>query len=180
VLLPAIAATATTTEATTATTAGTLLGLVDAQRASAHFVTVQGANGSLRSIVIHLHESKSAGTASLTVIDQSHRVHCTVLTEQFIDLSIRSTKGQVAYIKLLHVLSSPSTGSAGSSEALGVAGLSGRIHTLHSHPAKCRTHSPDGRENLGLGIRSEQNSGLGYEEIHTRWKMAGIRGFDSI
>jgi hypothetical protein len=72
--LPAISATATaaTTEATAATTtaaAGTLLGFIDTQSASTHLETVQGADGSLRSIVIHFHESKSAGTASLTVVD---------------------------------------------------------------------------------------------------------------
>jgi uncharacterized protein YceH (UPF0502 family) len=52
---------------------------------------------SLRAVV-HLHETRSTGTTRIEVIDQSNRVHGSVLAEEFVDLGLGGAERQVAYM----------------------------------------------------------------------------------
>lgn len=77
--LPTVTATAAAVAATTATGAtGTVLGLVDAQCAAAHFLAVQGSDHRLHGLVVHFDEPEATGTTRLPVVDQRDGVHGTV------------------------------------------------------------------------------------------------------
>jgi len=103
----ATATAATPTEATrttaTATSAGTILRFVDAQRATAHRVAVEGLNGASRVILTHFNKAETARTTGITVDRKGDRSHLAMLCEQRADCRFISGKRQVAYVNFCHL-----------------------------------------------------------------------------
>ena len=98
-VLPAASAAATTTAA--ATGAGLVLGLVDFQSPAAQFLAVQGLDGRVGALVVHLDEAEAAQTAGFPVGDEVDADHLTVRGEMVADIVFRRREGQVANIKFL-------------------------------------------------------------------------------
>jgi len=119
--LPATAATTTATAATatvatataaaeaatrttaTATSAGTILRFIDAQRATAHRVAVEGLNGASCVILTHFNKAETARTTGITIDRKSDRSHFAVLSKQRADCRFISGKRQVAYVNFCHL-----------------------------------------------------------------------------
>jgi len=119
--LPATAAAATATAATatvatataaaeaatrttaTATSAGTILRFIDAQRATAHRVAVEGLNGASCVILTHFNKAETARTTGITIDRKSDRSHFAVLSKQRADCRFISGKRQVAYVNFCHL-----------------------------------------------------------------------------
>ena len=97
-------AAATTTRATTAATrAGTILRLIDLQRATAHVDAIEILDGTRRVGLAHLNEAKAARTSSVAIDRKRHRLNRTVSSEQGADLFIRSSKGKIPNVNFSHV-----------------------------------------------------------------------------
>ena len=57
--------------AATAAAPRTIVSFVHAERTAAHLVAVESLDGRLSSVIVHLHETKAAGAAGFTIVDQS-------------------------------------------------------------------------------------------------------------
>jgi hypothetical protein len=118
--LPAVAtataaATAVSAEAATAAWtstpagAGLVLGFVDAQLTTTHFVAIQALNGAGRIGLAHFDEPESAGTAGLTIGRQRHGLDSPVLREQCANVRLAGAERQIAYIDFGHKFSTLQT-----------------------------------------------------------------------
>jgi hypothetical protein len=120
--LPAVATAATATTAVSAeaattaawtspatTRAGLVLGFVDAQLTTTHFVAIQALNGAGRIGLAHFDEPESAGTAGFTISWQRHGLDCPVLREQLANVRLAGAERQIAYIDFGHKFSTLQT-----------------------------------------------------------------------
>jgi len=99
----AAAAEAATRTTATATGAGTILRFIDAQRATAHRVAVEGLNGASCVILTHFNKAETARTTGITIDRKSDRSHFAVLSKQRADCRFISGKRQIAYINFCHL-----------------------------------------------------------------------------
>src|ERR1700687_398420 len=92
--------------ASTAASAGTVrlrLRLIDLQRSSAQFGSVQGGNGLFGFAgVSHFNERKAARAASFPVGDQADLFDCSVSLEKAAELGFGGAVRQIANVKVLH------------------------------------------------------------------------------
>ncbi len=93
---------ATEASAPSATTTTTILGFIDPKVASTHLRSVDGVHRLQSGVVIHLDETKPAGTAGFAIVDQTDGVHGAVLGEQLLDFVVGCGKGQIAHVQFLH------------------------------------------------------------------------------
>jgi hypothetical protein len=99
----AAAAEATRTTAATAARTGTILRFVNAQRATAHRVAVEGLNGASRVILTHFNKAETARTTGITIDRKGDRSYLAVLCKQRADCRFISGKRQVAYVNFCHL-----------------------------------------------------------------------------
>jgi hypothetical protein len=92
-----------TTAAATAARTGTILRFVNAQRATAHRVAVEGLNGASRVILTHFNKAETARTTGITIDRKSDRSHFAMLCEQRADCRFISGKRQIAYVNFCHL-----------------------------------------------------------------------------
>src|SRR5438552_12916805 len=114
IIVATTAATATKSLSTTAAPGPVGLGLrlVDFQRASAQFRSIQRRHGFIGlGCIGHFHKSKSASAAGLPIGNYAHVFHRTVSFEHSSQFRFGCAVGQISDVKDLHCLSSLSRSS---------------------------------------------------------------------
>ena len=81
---------------------------IHSERASTHLLVIEGLNGSVSRVILHLYETESTKSTGLPVRDHRHADDLSVLGKQIPDLFLSRRVGQVAYINTLgHLNGSP-------------------------------------------------------------------------